>query len=101
MKNTVLKILMSIVVAIATLGVITYIEGIDQNVFAVCELVICAYCALSIFFKYEIYINTKQTAVNMKQNDNGNGKRENNKAGKNKEYKKTKDNNSNTSADDK
>ena len=100
LSDIVLKILVSIVAVIAIWGIINYIKNINQNAFAVCELVVCAYCALSIVFKYEIYNNTKQTALKLKQKDNGNGKRENNKAGKNKDYKKTKDNNRNASADD-
>ena len=48
-----------IVTVIATFGVIIYIMNFNQNAFAMCELTVCAYCAVSIILKLHIYKNTK------------------------------------------
>ncbi len=58
----ILLILTWIVVALSAISALAYLININQNAFSLCELVICAYCALSIFLKFKTFINTDKMA---------------------------------------
>ena len=72
-------ILTCIVVTISILGTISYLKNLDQNAFSLCELVICAYCALSIVFKFKTLENT-DTIISLNKTDSikENSKQDNN-----------------------
>ena len=55
-----LSILTGVVVILSAVMAFAYCKNLDQNAFAPCELVVCAYCTLSIYLIFRTLINTNQ-----------------------------------------
>ena len=56
------------VVILSAVMAFAYCKNLDQNAFAPCELVVCAYCALSIYLKFRTLINTNKLTLYTKTN---------------------------------
>lgn len=52
---------------VSVIGVVAYTANINQNAFALCELVVCLYCAVSVLMKAVLVKRSKQAVDSSKE----------------------------------